>query len=280
MFSPASNIRKYNINNNDIIIIGENHLISAPNKNFMKKNNINYTFNYLYDKLLDGYIINLETHPYFKQNEKMYNFYTNLESYNMKNFFNIINKNKNNKLLKSINGIDFRLVHLDDLRLNIQITNYIFDINNKIVVIDYKIIKKIILYYFKQINKEKKNYFKKEWKKLLNYQYKLIKYFNIIDNKKNIIENYIKKYNKMNNTNMTFTIESLNYIKININIFINLIRRLILLYTDLKIITFMINQNKNQVLLIGEAHSNNIYNILKDNIYYNNETKNNIIKIS
>jgi hypothetical protein len=95
---PAASLTKYNIANNDIIIIGEKHV-----KNLGTSLTVQNTWDFITQKMKEGYTVDMELAPDFHKNADA--IIKHMESVNIKNTLRNIKKLNR---IKEINGLDFR----------------------------------------------------------------------------------------------------------------------------------------------------------------------------
>lgn len=94
---PAKSLTKYKIGNKEIIIIGETHLKTAK-----QEMDVIYTWDFIGQKLMEGYELNLELNPLFKQNiDKALKIHSVNIQETLKKVIEL-------KKMNNTNGVDFR----------------------------------------------------------------------------------------------------------------------------------------------------------------------------
>jgi len=264
LFSSKS-LTKYVVGNKEIIVIGEAH---TKNTN-INMADVQYTWDFMTEKLQQGYNIDIELSPNFNYNAAK----QHIQSINIKNVLKNAEKiNKKNK----ISGMDFRRKgEFFGIFGNENIQAYFFnksselnDINmwQLLVVLD-----NIMLF----VNKHFYDKFRGLILKLnKNYLDNLFKLHQKVDKhsqnlKKIIKQDAVKTKKQLYTVGDTFNLlgKPRNFESI-----IDDMRMFVLAFSDLyTVIEILFHKNNKHVLLIGDSHAQNMRYLLGNNIIYPNK---------
>lgn len=263
---PAASLTKYNIGKKDIIIIGEKHI-----KNLGTSLTVQNTWDFISNKMKEGYTINMELAPDFhKYSDKIIK---HMESVNIRN--TLKNIKKLNKI-KEINGLDFRKKsEFFGIFGNPNIQAYFFnkspelnDVNiwQFLVVID-----NIMSFVNKHYYEKFKNFILKINPKLLDDLFKLHKK---VDSHSIYFKDIILKDSKNKPQGFIYTFGNTYQIlpnnkKKQFNSIVDDYRNFVLLFSDiLTLIEILFHKNDKHILLIGDAHAQNLKKYLEKYITY------------
>lgn len=256
--SPALSLNKYKINDKNLIIIGEGHTSKEPNPDKTK------TWDFLNQKLKEGHVIHMEIHPEFRKNTKKY---LDIRTINIQKFF------EGKKSFDNIEGVDYRRLNdffgmFENMKLQRSFFYMNFDNLDKTPIRAFlKVIDNIMIFINKHFYDKMRNHIIQLNKQYLDELYFLHKR---IDDHSMFLKERVGQ-------NATFK-EASSYYK-NFGEFKKVLeeyRAFVIKFMDLLIIMNIIlfNANENHVMLIGEFHAQNMFNMLKK---YKVEEKSNII---
>ena len=251
--SPATSIKKYNINGKKIIIVGEIHSLIQPNDNKVK------TWDFLNKKLKEGDIIHMEVHPEFKKNPKQY--------LDIRNAINIQKFFKGKKEYKNIEGIDYRrLKDFFGMFENMKLQRSFFymrfaDLAKTPIWALLRVVDNIMIFINKHFYGKMRNDIIKLNKQYLDELYHL---HVRIDNHTKYLKSKAKKTDTFKDV-VAYYKKPIEYKNI-----LEEYRAFVVKFMDLLVImNIIMNPNENHTMLIGEFHAKNIYNMLKKyNISY------------
>jgi hypothetical protein len=263
---PAASLTKYNIANNDIIIIGEKHV-----KNLGTSLTVQNTWDFITQKMKEGYTVDMELAPDFHKNADA--IIKHMESVNIKNTLRNIKKLNR---IKEINGLDFRRKsEFFGIFGNRNIQAYFFnqspelnDINiwQFLIVVD-NISQFVNNHYYKKF----KDFILKINPKLLDDLFKMHKK---VDNYSKYLKNIILKDSKTKPQGFIYSFGyTYNLLPNNKRKFWRRIvtdyRDFILLFSDiLTLIEILFHKNNKHILLIGDAHAQNLKTYLGKYVTY------------
>ena len=264
---PSKSLTKYRIGNKEIIVIGEVH---TTNTN-INMANVQYTWDFMTEKLQEGYNIDLELSPTFKQKYKY--IMKNIHSINIKNVLKNVEKiNKINK----ISGMDLRRkgeffgIFGDE---NIQA--YFFNKSKELNGINYwqflVVLDNIMIFINKHFYDKFKGLIIKLNKSALD---NLFKMHQVVDRHSQLSKKVIQE-DAQKTKKQIYTFKDMFRLlgkKQNFHKMIDDFRIFILAFSDLlTIIEILYHQNPRHVLLIGDAHARNMRNLLGNYIEYPNK---------
>jgi hypothetical protein len=263
---PAASLTKYNIANNDIIIIGEKHV-----KNLGTSLTVQNTWDFITQKMKEGYTVDMELAPDFHKNADA--IIKHMESVNIKNTLRNIKKLNR---IKEINGLDFRRKsEFFGIFGNRNIQAYFFnqspelnDINiwQFLIVVD-NISQFVNNHYYKKF----KDFILKINPKLLDDLFKMHKK---VDNYSKYLKNIILKDSKTKPQGFIYSFGYTynllpNNKKKSWQQIVTDYRDFILLFSDiLTLIEILFHKNNKHILLIGDAHAQNLKKYLEKYITY------------
>lgn len=258
---PAKSLTKYKIGNKEIIIIGEIHLHTIN-----QTVDSEYVWDFVDKKINEGYEINLELNPLFK--EELDSVISNIKSINIKQI--LVNAKKKQKL-QFIKGVDYRTINdffgsYRNENMQVYFMNKHANLKNIKILQFFNVIDNMMIFTNKHFYDKFKNIIveiNKPYLDLLFFAHKKTdKHINflkaIIDNKDLTFDETLKIFNNI--------IYDSDFEQI-----IDDIRNFILLFSDLLTLIQILYSKKNKhILLIGETHANNFKQKFQQYITYPN----------
>jgi len=266
---PALTLTKYNIANKEIIVIGEAH----TNDTNINMANVQYTWDFMTQKLQEGYNIDLELSPTFKPQYK--HIMKHIQSINIRNILK--NAEKLNKLNK-VSGMDLRRTgDFFGIFGNDNIQSYFFNKDQKLNDVNMLqflvVIDNIMVFTNKHFYNKMKDVLINLNKTILD---DLFFYHKKIDGHTKAIRQVIKKdFQQSKKQTYTFADTFRVLIKAGyphkFESIVDDYRNFVLLFSDvLTVLEILYHPNDKHVLLIGNSHALNMRNYFKNYISFPN----------
>lgn len=264
---PSRSLTKYKVGNKEIIVIGEAH---TDNTN-INMADVQYTWDFMTNKLNEGYNIDLELNPNFNANYVM----NNIQSVNIRN---ILKNAKKLNRLNQVSGMDLRRKgEFFGIFGNDNIQAYFFNKSEELKGINFWqfliVLDNIMIF--------SNNHFYNKFKDLIirlnsNYLDNLFKMHQVVDKHSQLLKKIIQD-DAQRTKKQLYTFQDMIGLlgrKHNFSRMIDDFRMFILAFSDLLTVIEIIYHNNNKhVLLIGDAHAQNIRNLLGNYNEYPNKVR-------
>jgi len=266
---PAKSLTKYNIANKEIIVIGEEH----TNKTNTDTANVILTWDFITQKMKEGYGINVELAPDFHKNADK--IMKHIHSVNIRK---TLQKIKKMNKIKQVNGMDFRRRgDFFGLFGNSNIQAYFFNKSaelGEVNIWQFLVVMDNIMVF---VNKHFYNSNIKDLILHINKDFldQLAGHHQNVDKHSRALKQIIQRDSKGKPKGFVYKFKDINPLlkkakyPFNINKIVDDYRDFVLIFSDLITLVEMLHKKeKKQLLLIGNAHAKNLNYFLKNYIQY------------